>query len=114
MQLGSPAYNGNPVFKTPDMIKYYNIWHNAYKTNFKSPYDTRSYEQGWDAFAMEMYWMLSVIERAGSTDAEKIIKVWEGDTYQYVNGHVAKMRACDHNTIQDIYIIEYVPPINRR
>jgi ABC-type branched-subunit amino acid transport system substrate-binding protein len=110
LQLGSPVYNGNPVFKTPEMSKYYNIWHNLYKTKFNPPYNNRSYEQGWDAFTMEMYWLLSVIERAGSTDAEKIIKVWEGDTYQYVNGHVAKMRACDHNTIQDVYIVEYVPP----
>jgi branched-chain amino acid transport system substrate-binding protein len=108
--LGSPVYNGNPVFKTQEMIKYYNIWHNLYKTKFKPPYDSRSYEWGWDPLAMEVYWLLSVIERAGSTDPEKIIKVWEGDTYQYVNGHVAKMRACDHNTIQDIYIVEYVPP----
>jgi branched-chain amino acid transport system substrate-binding protein len=108
--LGSPVYNGNPVFKTKEMIKYYNTWHNLYKTKFKSPYDSRSYEWGWDPLTMEVYWLLSVIERAGSTDPEKIIKVWEGDTYQYVNGHVAKMRPCDHNTIQDIYIIEYVPP----
>ena len=41
---------------------------------------------------------------------EKIIKTWEGDTYQYINGHVKKMRACDHNTIQDLYVTEYVPP----
>jgi branched-chain amino acid transport system substrate-binding protein len=110
LQLGGPVYNGNPVFKTPDMIKYYNIWHNLYKTKFKTPYNGRLYELGWDPFTMEIYWLLSVIERAGSTDPEKIIKVWEGDTYEYVNGHVAKMRACDHNTIQDVYIIEYVPP----
>jgi branched-chain amino acid transport system substrate-binding protein len=59
---------------------------------------------------MEFYWLLSVIERAQSTDPEKIIKTWEGDTYQYINGHIKKMRACDHNTIQDTYIIENVPP----
>jgi branched-chain amino acid transport system substrate-binding protein len=110
LMLGSPVYNGNPVFKTPEMIKYYNTWHNLYKTKFKAPYNGKSYEWGWDPLSMEVYWMLSVIERAGSTDPEKIIKVWEGDSYQYVNGHVATMRACDHNTIQDIYIIEYVPP----
>jgi ABC-type branched-subunit amino acid transport system substrate-binding protein len=108
--FGNPVSNGNPVFKTPEMIKYYNTWHNLYKTKFKPPYNSRTYELGWDSITMEIYWLLNVIERAGSTDAEKIIKVWEGDTYQYVNGHVAKMRACDHNTIQDIYIVEYVPP----
>ncbi|MBI4764993.1 MAG: ABC transporter substrate-binding protein [Deltaproteobacteria bacterium] len=108
--LGTPVYDGNPVFKTPEMIKYYNIWNNLYKTKFKPPYNSRAYEWGWDPLAMETYWLLSVIERAGSVDPEKIIKVWEGDSYQYVNGHVATMRACDHNTIQDLYITEYVPP----
>ncbi|MCJ7833581.1 MAG: hypothetical protein MUQ20_04260, partial [Deltaproteobacteria bacterium] len=42
--------------------------------------------------------------------ADKIVKVWEGDVFQYVNGHVAAMRACDHQTIQSIHILEYVPP----
>jgi hypothetical protein len=48
------------------------------------------------------------MERAGSTDPEKIIKVWEGDTYQYVNGRIVKMRPCDHKSIQGFRIGEYV------
>jgi hypothetical protein len=51
-----------------------------------------------------------VIERAKSTDPEKIIKVWEGDTYKYSNGKIMKMRACDHKAIQDLHIFEFVPP----
>jgi hypothetical protein len=51
-----------------------------------------------------------VIERAKSTDAEKIIKVWEGDSYQYVSGKIMKMRACDHKAIQDLHVYEYVAP----
>jgi hypothetical protein len=54
--------------------------------------------------------MLSVIERAKSTDPEKIIKVWEGDTYKFVTGRIVKMRACDHKAIQDFEISEYVVP----
>ena len=50
--------------------------------------------------ACSAYWLFSVIERAKSTDPEKIIKVWEGDIYQYPNGKIVKMRACDHKTIQ--------------
>ncbi len=53
---------------------------------------------------------MSVIERAKSTDAEKIIKVWERDTYKYVNGKIVKMRACDHRSISDCAIEEYVAP----
>ena len=44
---------------------------------------------GWGtlrSWSKQVYWLFSVIERAKSTDPEKIIKVWEGDTYQYVNG----------------------------
>ena len=49
-----------------------------------------------------------------STDPEKIIKVWEGDTYQYVNGRLIKMRACDHKSIQGFRVTEFVPPAEQR
>jgi hypothetical protein len=32
------------------------------------------------SYLMQLYWLMSVIERAKSTDAEKIIKVWENDS----------------------------------
>ena len=57
---------------------------------------------------MQTYWLMSVIERAKSTDPEKIIKIWENDSYQYVNGKVLLMRACDHRAIQDFTVTEYV------
>ncbi|MCJ7808866.1 MAG: hypothetical protein MUP26_01265, partial [Desulfobulbaceae bacterium] len=47
---------------------------------------------------------------AGSTDPEKIIKVFEGDTYEYVNGKVMEMRPCDHKAVQDLSVEIYVPP----
>jgi len=111
--IGSPYSNGNPAFKTPEQIKYHKTMMDAYK-RFKPPYNKMDYMLGWDPLAMEFSWLLSVIERAGSVDAEKIIKTWEGDTYEYVNGHVKTMRACDHNTIQETYILEYVPPDQQR
>jgi hypothetical protein len=58
---------------------------------------------------MDFYWLMSVIERAGSTEPEKIIKVWEGDEYQTLAG-VLRMRADDHTVIQDMYISDFVPP----
>ena len=54
--------------------------------------------------------MLSVIERAKSTDPEKIVKIWEGDTYRMANGKIVKMRACDHKSIQDLLVTDFVPP----
>ena len=101
-----------PVFKTPEQIKYYKTWNNLWKTKWQAPYNTRLYEHGGGNIAswtQQTYWMLSVIERAGSTDPEKIIKVWEGDSFQYVNGKIIKMRPCDHKAIQDLAINEFVP-----
>jgi branched-chain amino acid transport system substrate-binding protein len=55
------------------------------------------------------YWLMDVIERAGSVDAEKIIATWEGDEYRAING-VVKMRACDHQIVRDMYVTELVYP----
>lgn len=103
----------SPFFKTPEQIKYYQTWNNLWKTKWLSPFNTRLFEHGTGnigSYTQQTYWLLSVIERAGSTDPEKIIKVWEGDSYQYVNGKVLKMRACDHKAIQDLHVSIYVPP----
>jgi branched-chain amino acid transport system substrate-binding protein len=103
----------NPAFKTPEQIEYYKKWNNVWKTKWKAPYNTRLFEHpggSIGSYIEQTYWLLSVIERAASLDPEKIIKVWEGDSYQYGNGKIMKMRACDHKAIQDLHIFEYVPP----
>ncbi len=108
-QYGTTA----PLFKTPEQIKFYKIWKGLWKTKWQAPYNTRLYEHGGGnigSWNQQTYWLLSVIERAKSTDPEKIIKVWEGDGYQYQNGRIIKMRACDHKAIQDLAIYEFVPP----
>lgn len=43
-------------------------------------------------------WLAEVIKKAGSTNAKKIIKAWEGMSYQMPWGQVT-MRACDHQMI---------------
>ncbi len=99
-------------FKTPDQIKFFTIWKEQWK-KWKPPYNSSRYEHGnmqIGAYRDAAYWLLSVIERAGSTDPEKIIKVWEGDSYQYVTGKVMTMRPCDHKAIQDLHVMEFVPP----
>jgi branched-chain amino acid transport system substrate-binding protein len=45
-----------------------------------------------------LQWLFDVVKRAGSTDSEKIIKAWEGATYNMPWGKVT-MRACDHQII---------------
>ena len=98
--------------RNPDRRKLEQTWNNLWKNKWQKPYNTWMYKWPNDTFAQHIrdtYWLMSVIERAGSTDPEKIIKVWEGDTYQTPWG-VLKMRADDHTVIQDMYVSEYVPP----
>jgi len=107
----------NPAFKTHDEVKYYMAWNDLWRNKWKAPYNTWLYKHNFGnigSYIQQTYWLLSVIERAGSTDPEKIINVWEGDTYQYVNGKVLQMRACDHKAIQDLAAIEFVPPPQQR
>ena len=112
LQLASPYAADNPMFKEPGYIKYYEAMWEAKKKFDKPPYNSVGFKAkpGWDPLSMEFNWLCSVIERAKSVEADKIIKVWEGDVYQYVNGHVVAMRACDHQAIQTIHILEQVPP----
>ncbi|MCK9273579.1 MAG: ABC transporter substrate-binding protein [Syntrophales bacterium] len=55
------------------------------------------------------YWLMDIIERAGTVDPEKIIATWEGDEYRAING-VVKMRACDHQVVRDMAVAELVYP----
>ncbi len=109
------VYDMPYAFKNyPPSIKYYKVWNNLWRTKWKTaPFNSHLFEHGTGAiglYSAQAYWLFSVIERAGSMDPEKIIKVWEGDTYRMVNGKVVKMRACDHKTVQDFGITEFVPP----
>ena len=104
----------NPAFKTPEQIKFHNAWHDQWKNKWtKVPYNAKimAYAEGQvGANLMQYYWLMSVIERARSTDPEKIIAVWENDSYKSLSGKVLKMRPCDHKAIQDLVANEFVPP----
>jgi ABC-type branched-subunit amino acid transport system substrate-binding protein len=103
----------NPSFKTPGEIKAYKQWNDLWKTKWTTPFNTPLFKHpvgNIGSYAQQTYWLLSVIERAGSTDPEKIIKTWEGDAFRLMNGKVMTMRASDHKVIQNLHAIEYVPP----
>jgi len=104
-------------FKSPSYSKYYQTWAKV-ASKWKAPYDSESVRTinvgNGVSLVMQTYWLLSVMERAASTDPEKIIKVWEGDAYRYVNGKVVKMRACDHKAIMDLGVYVYVPPAEQK
>ena len=108
------------MFKNAGYVKFYKAWNNQWKTKWKTaPYNTPYFEHGTGGSAIgswlqQAYWLASVLERAQSLDAEKIIKVWEGDSYKFATGMVVKMRACDHKGIQDFTIGEYLPPAQQK
>jgi ABC-type branched-subunit amino acid transport system substrate-binding protein len=105
-----------PQFDNMAYRKYYEIYKKALK-NVSSPFNSSIYEHGNGTlgfWTQQVYWLLSVIERAQSTNADKIIKVWENDTYQFANGRIVKMRGCDHKTIQGFRVAEFVPPSEQK
>ena len=87
-------------------------WHASWKT-WPAPYNTPLYE--WlgsttGAYVESLYWLLDVMARAGSTDAHKVIKAWEGDVWTGLLGEKLQMRACDHRVVRDTYVTEFVSP----
>ena len=91
--------------QTPAQKKLMTEWHKRWLT-WKAPFNKQIYS--WPDVTLgqtiaDTYWMFDVIERAASTDAEKIISVWEGDKYEGLNG-TRKMRTEDHQAIFPMYV----------
>ena len=91
--------------------RFNTAWHSSWK-GWGKPFCTDMFQ--WPIgnlgrTIMMTYWLFDVIERAGTTDPEGIIKTWEGDEYGTVTGLV-KMRACDHQVVRDLFVSEYVFP----
>lgn len=117
LQNLNPFWVEDPQFKEPGYAKMYRIWHDLWENKWSPPYNGPSYEiygAHWGTYTNVIYWMLNVAERAKSTDPEKIIAIWEGDVYRFVNGKIVKMRACDHKLIADLPITEFVPPAEQK
>lgn len=103
----------NPQFKSPAHTKIYKIWTTLWKNKWKAPYNTLLYEHfmgNFSSWVMQTYWLVSVMERAKTTDADKMAAIWENDSYKMDNGKILKMRTCDHKVIQDLTVTEFVPP----
>jgi len=117
LMLVKPYEKTGPAFTDPGMIRFYQTWNDQWKNVWKAPYNAPLYKYpwgAWGAWVQNFYWTLSVIERAKSTDPEKIIKVCEGDTYRMVTGRLIQMRACDHKAIQGFRVGEFVPPAEQK
>ncbi|MFH2130982.1 MAG: ABC transporter substrate-binding protein [bacterium] len=112
VQIGMYGVDG-PIFKTDAQIAYYKAWNDLWKNKWKAPFNTILYKHPFGNFGAQIeqtYWMFSVMERAGSTNPDKIIEVFEGDKYQFMSGKYMEMRPCDHKTIQDLHVWEFVKP----
>ena len=112
-----PYHSPVPFSAAPGFTKYYKAHHDGWK-KWSPPYNTVSFENGavgvGGSWAMQTYWLFSLMERAKTTNADKIVELWEGDTYRQVNGKVMMMRACDHKVIQDLTAEVYLPPAQQK
>ncbi len=98
-------------FDTPEHAKWLNDWHESWK-NWGKPYETPIYQWNTQTLGQvieDLYWLFDVVERAGTTDSEKIIDIWEGDEYKSIL-RVRTMRACDHQAVNDTFVAEFVHP----
>ena len=116
--IGGPAGVGMvlmqthiPAINTPLNKKFNDLWNKQWK-QWSKPYDTELYK--WPggfigSSAISVYWLLDVMQRAGTTNSEKIIKLWEGDKYQSITGPLY-MRPQDHLVLGNIFFSELVFP----
>ena len=90
---------------TPALKKLMEAWHKQWLT-WKAPYDRVLYK--WPDLVLgqsisDTYWLFDVIEKAGTTDPEKIIETWEGYEYHSMLG-TRYMRPEDHQAIYSMYV----------
>ena len=113
-EAGRKMVNGNAhmiTVDTPENKAFNKMWNDLWQ-KWDKPYNSPLYKWPISIFGEcvnGFYWMFDVIERAGTTDPEKIISVWEGDEYRSITG-VVKMRACDHQIIRDVFVAEFEYP----
>ena len=108
----------SPVPFDEDFKKFIKIYRASWLKNKVLPYNSHSYEHSYagvgGSWMMQSYWLLSLLERAKTTDADKIVALWEGDTYRCASGNIMKMRACDHKVIQDLSAEVYGSPAEQK
>jgi ABC-type branched-subunit amino acid transport system substrate-binding protein len=93
--------------RVPNVKRLCDIWNSRWKT-WKAPYNTVLYQWpngGWYRNMTAYYWYFQVLQKAGSTDPQKVIAAWEGDTFDFF-GWKHYMRPADHQVIADRPICE--------
>ncbi len=90
---------------TPALRKVMEVWHKQW-LRWKEPYNKVIYK--WPETIIgqtisDTYWLFDVMEKAGTTDPEKIIATWEGYEYHSMQG-TRIMRPEDHQAIYPMYV----------
>ncbi len=116
--IGGPAGRGLVLCtdfyldrRVANVKKLTDTWNKLWKT-WKDPYDSVLYQWpggGWYRNLTGYYWFFQVLQKAGSTDPQKIIAAWEGDTLDFF-GWKHYMRPDDHQVIADRPIAEMAFP----
>jgi len=116
--IGGPAGRGLVLCSefyldrgVPNVKRLCDIWNSRWKT-WKAPYNTALYQWpigAWYRMLTSYYWYAQVLQKAGSTDPQKVIAAWEGDTFDFF-GWKHYMRPDDHQVIADRAIAEMVFP----
>lgn len=91
--------------QTPALKKLMEVWHKQW-LKWKAPYNKLVYK--WPDLVIgqtisDTYWLFEVIEKAGTTNPEKIIETWEGYEYHSMQG-TRIMRPEDHQAIFPMYV----------
>ncbi len=91
--------------QTKAQAKLMEAWNRQWLT-WKDPYNKLLYK--WPEIVIgqtisDTYWLFDVIEKAGTTDPEKIVTTWEGYEYHSMQG-TRIMRAEDHQAIFPMYV----------
>jgi len=88
------------TWSNPEHVKFLNAWRARSKT-WKKPYNTPLYKWpiGMRSFTAA-YWVLDLMQRLKTTNTEKIVKAWEGDSFTF-NGYTVRMDPCNHETAMD-------------
>ena len=95
----------NPVVKKLAMT-----WNGLWK-KWEKPYNTELYRwpaTSWYRNMSSYYWYFQVLQKAGSTNPEKVIAAWEGDTFDAFSWK-HWMRPDDHQVVADrpIAVLEF-------
>jgi len=88
------------TWNNPIHVKFINAWRARSKT-WGKPYNTPLYKWpiGMRSYTAA-YWILDLMQRLKTTNTEKIIEAWEGDTFTF-NDYTVKMDPCNHETAMD-------------